>query len=157
MTDHSARPERAATSRIAALHEQCRQDYIRGKAERAAAQVLPSYGALALTTALPPAPAPTDLDVAIGVAQQLLGSGSVLSLREALRLLLRALGAEPTSPAPPDEPPAVHATPAAGVEATDDEDSAVRRSVDAQFPIVAAFLSQEDEGLRRARQCGGGQ
>lgn len=37
---------------------------------------------------------PTDLDVAISVAQQLLGSDSVPSLREALRLLLRALDAE---------------------------------------------------------------
>lgn len=37
---------------------------------------------------------PSDLDVAISVAQQLLDSDQVLSLREALRLLLRALGAE---------------------------------------------------------------
>lgn len=48
--------------------------------------------------ALPPAlTEPTDLDVAISVAQQLLDSDSVLSMREALRLLLRALDAEPTS------------------------------------------------------------
>lgn len=40
---------------------------------------------------------PSDLDVAISVAQQLLDSDSVLSMREALRLLLRALDAEPTS------------------------------------------------------------
>lgn len=40
-------------------------------------------------------PEPTDLQVAIRVAQQLLDSDQVLSLREALRLLLRALGAEP--------------------------------------------------------------
>ncbi|WP_367324792.1 hypothetical protein [Streptomyces sp. HUAS ZL42] len=38
---------------------------------------------------------PSDLEVAIGVAQQLLDSAQVLSLREALRLLLRALDAEP--------------------------------------------------------------
>ncbi|MFF9625423.1 hypothetical protein [Streptomyces griseosporeus] len=38
---------------------------------------------------------PSDLDVAISVAQQLLGSDQILSLREALRLLLRALDAEP--------------------------------------------------------------
>jgi hypothetical protein len=37
---------------------------------------------------------PSDLEVAISVAQQLLGSDSVLSLQESLRLLLRALGAE---------------------------------------------------------------
>ncbi len=48
--------------------------------------------------ALPQAvPEPTDLDVAISVAQQLLHSDSVLSLREALRLVLRALHAEPQS------------------------------------------------------------
>ena len=41
----------------------------------------------------PPAE-PSDLDVAIRVAQQLLDSNQILSLREALRLLLRALGAE---------------------------------------------------------------
>ncbi|KUL26664.1 hypothetical protein ADL12_32255 [Streptomyces regalis] len=42
-------------------------------------------------------PEPTDLQVAISVAQQLLDSDQVLSLREALRLLLRALDAEPVS------------------------------------------------------------
>lgn len=63
---------------------------------------------------------PTDLEVAVSVAQQLLDSNSALSLREALRLLLRALGAEPV-----------------------DEQEAVRRSVDAQFPTVAAFLATE--------------
>lgn len=42
-----------------------------------------------------PVAEPSDLAVAISVAQQLLGSDSVLSLREALRLLLRALDAEP--------------------------------------------------------------
>lgn len=63
---------------------------------------------------------PSDLDVAIRVAQQLLDSDSVLPLREALRLLLRALDAEPVT-----------------------EDEAVRRSVDAQFPAVAAFLAAE--------------
>lgn len=36
----------------------------------------------------------SDLEVAISVAQQLLDSDQVLPLREALRLLLRALGAE---------------------------------------------------------------
>lgn len=37
----------------------------------------------------------SDLDTAIRVAQQLLNSGSTVTLREALRLLLRALDAEP--------------------------------------------------------------
>lgn len=41
---------------------------------------------------------PTDLQVAIRVAQQLLDSDSVLSLREALRLFLRAHGADPSEP-----------------------------------------------------------
>jgi hypothetical protein len=39
-------------------------------------------------------PEPSDLDVAISVAQQLLDSDQILSVREALRILLRALGAE---------------------------------------------------------------
>ena len=38
---------------------------------------------------------PSDLDVAIRVAQQILDSDQALSLREGLRLLLRALDAEP--------------------------------------------------------------
>ncbi|EPD56375.1 hypothetical protein [Streptomyces sp. HGB0020] len=63
---------------------------------------------------------PTDLDVAISIAQQLLNSDQVLSLHEALRLLLRALDAEPVT-----------------------ADEAVRRSVDAQFPAIAAFLAEE--------------
>ncbi|MEV6803165.1 hypothetical protein [Streptomyces sp. NPDC051132] len=44
----------------------------------------------------PPAE-PSDLDVAIRVGQQLLDSDSLMSIREALRLLLRALGAEPAA------------------------------------------------------------
>jgi hypothetical protein len=57
---------------------------------------------------------PSDLDVAISVAQQLLDSDQVLSLREALRLLLRALGAEPVDP-----------------------------SFAAEFPMIAAHLAAE--------------
>ena len=41
-----------------------------------------------------PGTPPTDLEVAINVAQQLLDSDSLMSVREALRLLLRALDAE---------------------------------------------------------------
>lgn len=48
---------------------------------------------------------PSDLDVAISVARQLLGSDSVLSLRESLRLLLRALDAEPDVSAMADTQP----------------------------------------------------
>lgn len=43
---------------------------------------------------------PTDLDVAISVAQQLIDSNQILSLREALRLLLRALDSEPIAEQP---------------------------------------------------------
>lgn len=39
-------------------------------------------------------PVPSDLEVAISVAQQLSDSDNLMSVREALRLLLRALGAE---------------------------------------------------------------
>ncbi|MFF0080238.1 hypothetical protein ACFYR1_11130 [Streptomyces canus] len=63
---------------------------------------------------------PSDLDVAIRVAQQLLDSGDATILRESLRILLRALDAEPLT-----------------------EEEAVRRSVDRAFPAVAAFLAQE--------------
>ena len=78
-----------------------------------------------------PAPEPSDLDVAISVGKQMLAiygntdSRDIYAyaqahggLTEALRILLRALGAEPV-----------------------DEQQAVRRSVDAQFPTVAAFLA----------------
>ncbi|MEU8531575.1 hypothetical protein [Streptomyces parvulus] len=61
-----------------------------------------------MTTTLPE---PTDLQVAIHVGQRLLDSDNVLSLQEALRLILRALGAEPDIAPPADEPPAVQATP----------------------------------------------
>lgn len=74
----------------------------------------PSAPACALITE------PSDLDVAIRVAQQLLDSDQVLSLREALRLLLRALDAEPI---------------------TEQEDA--RRFFDRHFPQVAAFLAAE--------------
>ncbi|MGW0914673.1 hypothetical protein ACWD1Z_23390 [Streptomyces sp. NPDC002784] len=63
---------------------------------------------------------PSDLDVAISVAQQLLDSDQVLSLREALRLLLRALDAEPVT-----------------------EEEAARRFVARHFPEVTAFLAAE--------------
>jgi hypothetical protein len=46
---------------------------------------------------------PSDLDVAISVAQQLLDSDQILSIREALRLLLRALDAEPVTEQVPAE------------------------------------------------------
>ena len=95
MTDHFARPKRAASSpRVAELHRLADEDYAKGVSERALAGALASYTPFAVAAAVPPPPEPTDLDVAISVAQQLLDSDQVLPLREALRLLLRALGAE---------------------------------------------------------------
>lgn len=103
----------ASSERLAQLHRLCDEDYAKGQTQRARAAAL--RGA-----AHDPAPDPDDLTVAIRVAQQLIDSDQLLSVREALRLLLRALGAEPL-----------------------DEDEAVRRSVDRAFPAVAAFLAEE--------------
>lgn len=66
---------------------------------------------------------PSDLDVAIRVAQRTLDSGSPIALRESLRLVLRALDAEPVT-----------------------EEEAARRFVDRHFPGVAAFLASERSG-----------
>lgn len=123
MTDLFARPARAASSesaaRLAELHRLCNEDFAKGQAERAAARFAPSLSAAHLVDTAP-ATEPSDLDVAICVAQQLLHSDSVLSLREALRLLLRSLGAEPVT-----------------------EEEAARRFFDRHFPEVAAFLATE--------------
>lgn len=119
MTDHFARPHGAASSaRVAQLHQLCDADYAKGQAERATARIT-GLSYTAITTAAATTE-PSDLEVAIHVAHQLLHSDSVLSLREALRLLLRAIGAEPVT-----------------------KEEAVRRSVDAQFPAIAAFLASE--------------
>jgi hypothetical protein len=83
-----------------------------------------SMSACADNTTLPAAE-PSDLDVAISVAQQLLDSDQVVILRESLRILLRALGAEPV-----------------------DEEEAARRFVARHFPKVTAFLADE-RGERR--------
>ncbi|CAL9666093.1 hypothetical protein SUDANB145_07167 (plasmid) [Streptomyces sp. enrichment culture] len=83
----------ADNARIAALHDLCRQDFAKGEAERASVSA-PADSVRAFTAQY------NELDVAISVAQQLLDSGSTVSLREGLRLLLRALDAEPdTTPA----------------------------------------------------------
>ncbi|MEV7394923.1 hypothetical protein [Streptomyces sp. NPDC091215] len=84
------------TPRIAELHRLADLDYAQGQAERAAARINPSYAPLSIAAA---AAEPTDLDVAISVAQQLIDCDQILSVREALRLLLRALDAEPTGEA----------------------------------------------------------
>ncbi|KUN91890.1 hypothetical protein [Streptomyces caeruleatus] len=123
MTDHFARPLRAASSeRVAELHRLADADYAKGQQERATPHLAPSYAAHSMA-GLGLAPEPTDLDVAIRVAQQLLDSSDAVILRESLRILLRALGAEPLT-----------------------ADEAVRRSVDAQFPTIAAFLADERGG-----------
>jgi hypothetical protein len=64
-----------------------------------------------------PASEPSDLAVASDLAQRMLGTDNPVGTREALRILLRAV-----------------------------EQDAVRRSVDAQFPVVAAFLADERGG-----------
>lgn len=110
MADHFARPAAPASSpRVAELHQLARQDYAKGQQERAAIpNLFPTYAAGVHV------PEPSDLEVAIRVGQQLLDSDQILSLREALRLLLRALGAEPVDP-----------------------------SFAAEFPTIAAHLAEE--------------
>ncbi|MGW0865765.1 hypothetical protein [Streptomyces sp. NPDC002611] len=107
MTDHSARLDAFASSpqaaRVAALHRLCDQDYAKGQQQRAAARPAPPYSPLSIADRS--STEPTDLEVAVAVAQQLLDSDQVLSLREGLRLLLRALDAEPTTRPAADEPP----------------------------------------------------
>ncbi|QQM41967.1 hypothetical protein [Streptomyces liliifuscus] len=89
---------------------------------------------------------PSDLAVAIRVAQKMLAtygvvdSGDIFAyaqahggLVEALRIVLRAVGSEPCQPVAP-------------LPEKTNQDEAVRRSVDAQFPVVAAFLADERGG-----------
>jgi hypothetical protein len=91
MTDHFARPRRAASSTtLAELHRLCDEDYAKGKQQRSMPRLSPTYAPAAVC----PVTEPSDLDVAIRVAQQLLDSDQIVSVREAVRLLLRALGAE---------------------------------------------------------------
>ncbi|MGW3651874.1 hypothetical protein [Streptomyces sp. NPDC000878] len=124
-------------TRVAELHQLARQDYAKGQQERAAVpNLFPSYAAGVHV------PEPTDLAVAIRVGQQLLDSDQILSIREALRLLLRALGAEPVDyvVGAAEKVPDAGKLPAPGAE-----DEAARRSVDRAFPVVAAFLASEQE------------
>ena len=138
MADHFARPAAPASSpRVAALLRLCAEDYAKGQQERATVpNLFPSYAAGVHV------PEPSDLEVAISVAQQLLDSDQILSLREALRLLLRALGAEPGDHVvgAAEKVPGTGKLPAPGAE-----DEAVRRSVDRAFPAVTAFLADERE------------
>ena len=89
-------PGQGAESRVAEEHRLAREAYASAKRRRTIPNLSPSYAAASLT-AICQAPEPSDLDVAILVAQRMLDSDSVLSVREALRLLLRALGAEPVA------------------------------------------------------------
>ena len=84
----------AKAARIAALHRLAREDYAKGKQQRSHPNLATCYAAMSGTLSVPAAE-PTDLEVAISVAQQLLDSDKLMSVREALRLLLRALDAEP--------------------------------------------------------------
>lgn len=70
----------------------------------------PLYGAAARLVRDQLREEPSDLEVAISVAQQLLDSGNAAILRESLRILLRALDAEPTG-----QPVAVAPAVAAGL------------------------------------------
>ncbi|WP_193783101.1 hypothetical protein [Streptomyces sp. E5N91] len=147
MTDHFARPERAATSpeeRVAELHRLADADYAKAARNRQMVTNVaqPLYGAAAIDIR-DQLSQPTDLQVAVSVAQRLLDSDEILSVREALRLLLRALDAEPQAPLPADEPPAVTATPTG--EDKDDTAQFVAR----HFPVITAFLNDERRGDTR--------
>jgi enoyl-CoA hydratase/carnithine racemase len=61
-------------------------------------------------------PEPSDLAVAVELARRVLVGDNPVAVREALRILLRAV-----------------------------EQDAVRRSVDTQFPAIAAFLAEDGE------------
>ncbi|MEV0639019.1 hypothetical protein AB0I77_29565 [Streptomyces sp. NPDC050619] len=83
---------------------------------------------------------PSDLDVAISVARQLLESRSVLSLRESLRLLLRALDAEPDTekgpelvPTPGGEPMTAKTTPPTEARELRDLLAAIREALTLPF------------------------
>ncbi|MFJ1808524.1 MULTISPECIES: hypothetical protein [unclassified Streptomyces] len=117
MTDHVAGPNAPASSpsHLAELHSEAWRDYHSPAGHLARATFATRYPARVDSQ-----PEPSELDVAISVGQQLLGSDQVVSVREALRLLLRALGAEPV-----------------------DEEEAARRFVDRHFPEVTAFLASE--------------
>ncbi|MFD4259977.1 hypothetical protein ACFWR9_20750 [Streptomyces sp. NPDC058534] len=106
MTDLPARPERAASStrqaRVAELLQLARADYASTAPHR---QANPRWPATRADVRA--AVAPSDLAVAIRTAQQVVDSDQVLTVREALHLLLHALGVEPDTTPPADEPPAL--------------------------------------------------
>ncbi|MER6064848.1 hypothetical protein ABT167_27475 [Streptomyces sp. NPDC001792] len=98
MADHVTRPptgEHPVTPRVAELLSLCAEDYASAAPHRVQNHRVSAFLAVDATPA--PVAEPSDLDVAISVGQQLLDSDSLMAVREALRLLLRALGAEPVS------------------------------------------------------------
>ncbi|MGW0942927.1 hypothetical protein ACWD4O_10295 [Streptomyces sp. NPDC002623] len=99
MTDHVAGPNTPASSTsLAKLHSAAWRDYHSPAGRLARANFARRYPA-----SLDSQPEPSELDVAISVAQQLIDSDSLISVREAIRLLLRALGAEQPSQPSRDE------------------------------------------------------
>jgi hypothetical protein len=131
MTDLSPRPETRASSPIATLHDLCRADYQRTAARRSLDHLDTGVRVVADSATQRQPDAPSDLAVAIRLAQLTLASTATAdhddptaatrangSLRESLRILLRALNAEPLP-----------------------EDESLRHAVDRAFPIVAAYLA----------------
>ncbi|MEU0427899.1 hypothetical protein ABZ235_30695 [Streptomyces canus] len=116
MADHFVRPRGAASSaRLAALHQQCDEDYAKGQAQRATA------GRWLPTAAAPLLPPMTgELDSAITIAQKVLAAYGTVEgglsaysqahggITEALRILLRALNAEPAPTTTGPRCPAAH-------------------------------------------------
>jgi hypothetical protein len=107
MTDLSPRPETRASSPIATLHNRCRADYQGNAARRSLDHVDAGVRVVADSTPQRQPDAPSDLAVAIRLAQLTLASTATAdhedptavlwangSLRESLRILLRALDAE---------------------------------------------------------------
>jgi hypothetical protein len=107
MTDLSPRPETRASSPLATLHRLCRDEYRGGAARRSLTHLDAGVRVVADDTPQREPDEPGDLAVAIRLAQLTLASTATAShgdtdtlarahgsLRESLRILLRALNAE---------------------------------------------------------------
>jgi hypothetical protein len=107
MTDLSPRPETRASSPLATLHRLCRADYQGTAARRSLDHLDAGVRVVADDTPQSTPAEPSDLTVAIRLAQLTLSSTATAdhgdptalaqahgSLRESLRILLRALNAE---------------------------------------------------------------
>ncbi|MDH6435585.1 hypothetical protein M2158_004062 [Streptomyces sp. SAI-144] len=134
----SAPVDQGTKARVAALHRLAGQDYGSNAAKVARASLGTRYPNNVVTGR-----EPSDLDVAISVAQQLLESDQVPSLREALRLLLRALGAEPIGRPVNDEPPALRCPAAHPEDLTP-----------CTGPIVVSVLDATNEGANGCEHHG---